>query len=151
GAISAVSAGQRSLFGSVRVLPAEPVGRARGAVRVDRGGAGRGGCAAAPPGRVMHAVAGAGGPAGLARPGPGARAALADAVHAEWTKLRTLAGTWWLLAAAVAVTVAAGVAVAETATPGPSGGGLDGAAADPARLSLAGVTAGQAVVALLAV
>ena len=101
----------------------------------------------------MHAVAGAGAgpPAGLARPGRGARTALPDAVHAEWTKMRTLAGTWWLLAAAVAVTISAGVAVAETATPGPSGGGLAGPAADPARLSLAGVTAGQVVVALLAV
>jgi ABC-2 type transport system permease protein len=101
----------------------------------------------------MHGAAGAGAPAGLARPGRGARTALPDAVHAEWTKLRTLAGTWWLLAAAVAVTIAAGVAVAGTAAlpPGPSGGGSAGAAADPARLSLAGVTAGQAIVALLAV
>jgi ABC-2 type transport system permease protein len=71
-------------------------------------------------------------------------------VHAEWTKLRTLAGTWWLLAAAVAVTIAAGVAVAGTAAL-PSGAGPAGAAADPARLSLAGVTLGQAIVALLAV
>jgi ABC-2 type transport system permease protein len=71
-------------------------------------------------------------------------------VHAEWTKLRTLAGTWWLLAAAVAVTIAAGVAVAGTAAL-PSGTGPAGAAADPARLSLAGVTLGQAIVALLAV
>jgi ABC-2 type transport system permease protein len=98
----------------------------------------------------MQAVAGAGAPAGLARPGRGARTALPDAVHAEWTKLRTLAGTWWLLAAAVAVTIAAGVAVAGTAAL-PSGGVPAGAAADPARLSLAGVTLGQAIVALLAV
>jgi ABC-2 type transport system permease protein len=99
----------------------------------------------------MQAVAGAGAgaPAGLARPGRGARTALPDAVHAEWTKLRTLAGTWWLLAAAVAVTIAAGVAVAGTAAP-PSAG-APAAAADPARLSLAGVTLGQAIVALLAV
>ena len=91
-------------------------------------------------------------PAGLARPGRGARTALPDAVHAEWTKLRTLAGTWWLLAAAVAVTIAAGAAVAGTAAlpPGPSGG-APAAAADPARISLAGVTLGQAIVALLAV
>ena len=150
GAVPTVSAGQRSLLGSVRVLPARPVDRACGAVRLDGGGAGRRGCAAAPPGRVMQAVAGAGAPAGLARPGWGARTALPDAVHAEWTKLRTLAGTWWLLAAAVAVTIAAGVAVAGTAAL-PSGGVPAGAAADPARLSLAGVTLGQAIVALLAV
>ena len=98
----------------------------------------------------MQGAAGAGAPAGLARPGRGARTALPDAVHAEWTKLRTLAGTWWLLAAAVAVTIAAGVAVAGTAAL-PSGGVPAGAAADPARLSLAGVTLGQAIVALLAV
>jgi ABC-2 type transport system permease protein len=89
----------------------------------------------------------------VVRPGRGAGAGLPDAVHAEWTKLRTLAGTWWLLAAAVAVTIAAGAAVAGTATvpPGPSGGVPAGAAADPARLSLAGVTVGQVIVALLAV
>ena len=152
GAVPTVSAGQRSLLGRVRVLPARPVDRACGAVRLDGGGAGRRGCAAAPPGRLMQAVAGAGAgaPAGLARPGRGARTALPDAVHAEWTKLRTLAGTWWLLAAAVAVTIAAGVAVAGTAAL-PSGAGPAGAAADPARLSLAGVTLGQAIVALLAV
>ena len=100
----------------------------------------------------MQAVAGAGAPAGLARRGRGARTALPDAVHAEWTKLRTLAGTWWLLAAAVAATIAAGVAVAASAAvpAGPSGR-VAAAAADPARLSLAGVTVGQAVVALLAV
>ena len=33
------------------------------------------------------------------------RLGLATALHAEWTKLRTLAGTYWLLAAAVALTV----------------------------------------------
>ena len=98
----------------------------------------------------MQGAAGAGAPAGLARPGRGARTALPDAVHAEWTKLRTLAGTWWLLAAAVAVTIAAGVAVAGTAAL-PSGGVPGGAAADPARISLAGVTLGQVIVALIAV
>jgi ABC-2 type transport system permease protein len=96
----------------------------------------------------MHGTAGAGVPAGLARPGRGARTALPDAVHAEWTKLRTLAGTWWLLAAAVAVTIAAGAAVAGTAAL-PSGGAP--AAADPARISLAGVALGQVIVALMAV
>jgi len=101
----------------------------------------------------MQAVAGAGSPAGVARPGRGAGTGLPDAVHAEWTKLRTLAGTWWLLAAAVAVTIAAGAAVAATAAvpPGPAGGVAAGAAADPARISLAGVTVGQVVVTLLAV
>jgi ABC-2 type transport system permease protein len=95
----------------------------------------------------MHGAAGAGAPAGLARPGRDARTALPNAVHAEWTKLRTLAGTWWLLAAAIAVTVAAGVAAAGTAAL-PSGGA---GAADPARISLAGLVLGQVVVALMAV
>src|SRR4029078_10780820 len=56
----------------------------------------------------------------------------------------------WLRAPALALTSAGGVAVAGTAAP-PSGGVPAGAAADPARLSLAGVTLGQAIVALLAV
>ena len=101
----------------------------------------------------MQAVARAGSPAGVARPGRRAGTGLPDALHAEWTKLRTLAGTWWLLAAVVAVTIGAGAAVAATATvpPGPAGGVPAGAAADPARISLAGVTVGQVVVALLAV
>jgi ABC-2 type transport system permease protein len=83
---------------------------------------------------------------------------LPDALHAEWTKLRTLAGTWWLLAAAVAVTVAAGAAVAATtaAPVQPPGTGAapavaDLVMADPARISLSGVALGQAIVALMAV
>ena len=83
----------------------------------------------------MQGAAGAGAPAGLC---------------AGWTNLLPLACTVWLLAAAVAVTIAAGAAVAGTAAL-PSGGVPAGAAADPARLSLAGVTLGQAIVALLAV
>ncbi len=66
-----------------------------------------------------------------------------EAIHAEWTKLRTLASTGWLLlgAAALTVTVSATAVAAATAAPG----------LDPARLSLSGVQAGQAVVAILAV
>ena len=37
---------------------------------------------------------------------------MTDALHAEWTKLRTLTSTAWLLAGAVALTVAVSVAVA---------------------------------------
>jgi ABC-2 type transport system permease protein len=67
----------------------------------------------------------------------------AQTLHAEWTKLRTLASTGWLLLAAVALTAAvSATAVAATAlAPG----------LDLARLSLTGVQAGQAVVAMLAV
>jgi ABC-2 type transport system permease protein len=67
-------------------------------------------------------------------------------LHAEWTKLRTLASTLWLLLAAAALTVAAGAAAA-AATRCPSGGCAD----DPAKISLTGIYPGQAVVAVLAV
>ena len=39
-----------------------------------------------------------------------------EAVHAEWTKLRTLAGTFWLLAAVVVLTVGLGTAAAAAVT-----------------------------------
>jgi ABC-2 type transport system permease protein len=89
-----------------------------------------------------------------ARPGPVARAGwtgLPDALHAEWTKLRTLASTWWLLAAAVALTVMVGAAVAAAVQCGPLGCAPVQTGADPAKISLAGVYLGQVVVALLAV
>jgi ABC-2 type transport system permease protein len=75
-------------------------------------------------------------------PGPG----LGDALHAEWTKTRTLASTGWLLLAAVmlTVTVSAGVAAAVSCPAG-------GCAEDPAKISLTGIYLGQAVVAILAV
>jgi ABC-2 type transport system permease protein len=67
-------------------------------------------------------------------------------LHAEWTKLRTLAGTGWLLLAVAALTVALS-AVADAAATCPAGG----CQADPAKLSLTGVQAGQAAVAVIAV
>ena len=68
---------------------------------------------------------------------------MSEALHAEWTKLRTLASTGWLLLGAIAltVTVSALEVAAARAAPG----------LDPARLSLSGIQAGQAVVAILAV
>ncbi len=77
------------------------------------------------------------------------RGYLGDALHAEWTKLRTLAGTGWLLAATAALTVGVGAAAvaATRCPPGPAAA----CPADPARLSLTGVQLGQAVVAVLAV
>jgi ABC-2 type transport system permease protein len=69
--------------------------------------------------------------------------AWAETLHAEWTKLRTLASTGWLLAGAVALTVMVSVAAVAEAAVAP---GLD-----PAKLTLTGVQAGQAVVAILAV
>jgi ABC-2 type transport system permease protein len=68
------------------------------------------------------------------------------AVHAEWTKLRTVAGPGWLLLAAVVLTTAlSAVAVAATSCPDA------GCAVDPTKLSLTGVLLGQAVVAVHAV
>jgi ABC-2 type transport system permease protein len=68
------------------------------------------------------------------------------ALYAEWTKLRTVAGTVRLLLATVLLTVAVGAA-AMASTPCPSGG----CGADTTKLSLTGVQLGQAVVAVLAV
>ena len=68
-------------------------------------------------------------------------------VRAEWTKLRTVAGPGWLLAAMVALTAAIGVAAA-VATRCPVGQTCQ---VDTAKLSLTGVQFGQAVVAILAV
>jgi ABC-2 type transport system permease protein len=69
-----------------------------------------------------------------------------ESLHAEWTKLRTLASTFWLLLAVAALTVAVSAA-ADAATKCPSGGCAD----DPAKISLTGIYLGQAVVAVLAV
>jgi ABC-2 type transport system permease protein len=70
----------------------------------------------------------------------------ADALHAEWTKLRTLASTGWLLLGVVALTVAVSAA-ADAAASCPA----DGCQADPARLGLTGVQVGQSIVVVLAV
>jgi ABC-2 type transport system permease protein len=68
-------------------------------------------------------------------------------LRAEWTKMRTVATTAWLLVAALTVTV--GVAVAVVASIHVGGG--DPGAQDPARLSLGGVYLGQVVVAVIGV
>jgi ABC-2 type transport system permease protein len=68
------------------------------------------------------------------------------ALRAEWTKLRTVPGTIWLLAAAVALTAGLG-AVADAAARCPAGN----CQLDPARTTLIGVDLSQAVVAILAV
>lgn len=69
-----------------------------------------------------------------------------ETVHAEWTKLWTVAGTGWLLLSTIGLTIALSTAVA-VAVSCPSGG----CDLDPARLSLTGIHLGQAVVAILAV
>jgi ABC-2 type transport system permease protein len=73
-------------------------------------------------------------------------------VHAEWTKLRTAAGTGWLLLAAAVLTITVGAAVAGAFSCSPDRGGcLQTAGADPARIALTGIYLGQAVIAVLGV
>jgi ABC-2 type transport system permease protein len=69
-----------------------------------------------------------------------------ESLHAEWTKLRTLTSTFWLLLAAVPLIVAVSAAAA-AAVRCPSGSCAD----DPAKISLTGIDLGQAIVAVLAV
>ncbi len=71
---------------------------------------------------------------------------MTDVVHAEWTKVRTLPGTGWLLLAAAALTAAVGALAANSVTC-PAGG----CQLDPAKVSLTGVDLGQAIVAIVAV
>jgi ABC-2 type transport system permease protein len=67
------------------------------------------------------------------------------AVRAEWTKLRTLPSTAWLLIAAAATTIAASAIVAAAWHVN------RGSTADPTRISLSGIYVGQAVIAVLTV
>jgi ABC-2 type transport system permease protein len=67
-----------------------------------------------------------------------------QALHAEWTKLRTDAGIGWLLLASVALTVGLSAAAAAARTAG-------SADLDATKLSLVGVDLGQAAVAILGV
>src|SRR6266511_3937216 len=65
-----------------------------------------------------------------------------QALHAEWTKLRTVAGMSWLLFAVIALTVALSAAAAAAVTCPSAGCGQD-----PAKVSLTGIEFGKAVVA----
>jgi ABC-2 type transport system permease protein len=85
--------------------------------------------------------------AGLSRIRYGSRARYGlPTLHAEWTKLRTVASTGWLLLGAAVLTVAVSMA-ADAAVTCSSGG----CQVDTAKLSLTGVQAGQAIVAIIAV
>ena len=68
------------------------------------------------------------------------------ALHAEWTKIRTVAGPSWLLLGTIAATVALSVAVTSVMTCDAAGCGHD-----TTKLSLTGVQLGQALVIILAV
>jgi ABC-2 type transport system permease protein len=71
---------------------------------------------------------------------------LGQALHAEWTKFRTVAGPSWLLAGAVALTVAVAVAAASAAQCQSARCGID-----PAKVSFTGIYPAQAVVAVAGV
>jgi ABC-2 type transport system permease protein len=71
---------------------------------------------------------------------------LGQALHAEWTKFRTVAGPSWLLAGVVTLTIAVGVAADSAAH-------CDSATCriDPATVTFRGIYLGQAVVAVAGV
>ena len=76
---------------------------------------------------------------------------MTGALRAEWTKFRTVAGTWWLLLAAAALTIAVSAAAAAAFSCAPGACGPRQTGADPAKIGLTGVLLGQVVIALLAV
>ncbi len=86
-----------------------------------------------PPGEAPHAAT-------------AARQAAAVALHAEWTKFRTVAGPSWLLAGVVALTVAVGVAAASAARCQSAACGID-----PAAVSFTGIYPAQAITAVAGV
>jgi ABC-2 type transport system permease protein len=67
-------------------------------------------------------------------------------LHAEWTKLRTSAGTFWLLVAVIFLTIGLG-AIADVGVRCSSAACTQ----DPAKISLAGVYLGQVLVAICGV
>ena len=69
-----------------------------------------------------------------------------QALHAEWTKFRTVAGPAWLLAGVVTLTVAGGMAAASAAHCRSATCGID-----PATVSFTGIYPGQAVAAVAGV
>jgi ABC-2 type transport system permease protein len=71
---------------------------------------------------------------------------LRQTLHAEWTKIRTVAGPAWLLAGVVTVTVAVGVAAASAARCQSARCGID-----PATVCFTGIYPGQAIVAVAGV
>jgi len=86
-------------------------------------------------------------PAAALAPAAARGAGLRYALHAEWTKLRTVPGPAWLLLGAVALTIAVSAAAAG-ATHCPQHLACP---VDTTKLSLTGVQVGQAVVAILGV
>lgn len=73
-------------------------------------------------------------------------ARVSGALHAEWTKQRTVAGTGWLVLGTIVLTVALSCIVTLATNYATSGAGQD-----TTKLSLTGIYLGQAIVAILAV
>jgi ABC-2 type transport system permease protein len=71
---------------------------------------------------------------------------LSQALHAEWTKLRTVAGPAWLQAGVVALIIVGGVAAASVTQCQSATCGID-----PATVSFTGINPGQAVAAVAGV
>jgi ABC-2 type transport system permease protein len=71
---------------------------------------------------------------------------VSSALHSEWTKLRTLTASWWLLLGVLALTVALGAAVDAYTTYS-----AFGPVQDTTEVSLTGVYLSQALVTVLAV
>jgi ABC-2 type transport system permease protein len=94
----------------------------------------------------MSAAVGTRGGTPVTAVSPGRGSALRDGLHAEWTKLRTLPGTIWLLLAVAAANAGIGP-VADAVTRCRA----TGCHIDPARTSLSGVYLSQVIVAILAV
>lgn len=72
---------------------------------------------------------------------------MTDALYAEWTKLRTLTSTIWLLIGAAALSIAISIVVVAATHPSPGSGGGQ----DPTKIALTGIDLGQAGIAVLAV
>ena len=69
---------------------------------------------------------------------------MTEALRAEWTKLRTLTGTAWLLAGVVTLTAGVSAAISAASLQSSAGG-------DPTKLALSGIYLGQSPVTVLAV
>src|ERR1035441_8561721 len=134
---AAVLAAHRHLLAQFRLLPAGAVGRLRRTVRVRRARPGPGRCPAPPEGRMSRALPA--GPPGLSVARRVEVTDIPDALHAEWTKLRTGGGSAWLLAGTIAATVAVSAA-ATAAARCPSGTACP---VDTTKLSLTGIEFGQ--------
>lgn len=76
---------------------------------------------------------------------------MALALRAEWTKLRTLPGTFWLVTAVVVLTIAVSAAAAGAFSCAARSCSEAVTGADPAKISLTGLDLGQVLVAVLAV